>query len=77
MGEEVTLWSFCSKGDMSPFFAHKNFSNFTIEGLTQSPLLDPELLFGGVGTSGGSGSIKKPRSETFKKILLSAHLDTR
>jgi hypothetical protein len=32
-------------------------------------------LFGGVGTSGRSGSFKKPRSENFYKILLSAPLD--
>jgi len=48
-----------------------------IEGVTQSLCSTMNYLFGGVGTSGGSGSFKKPRSENFYKILLPAHLDTR
>jgi hypothetical protein len=48
-----------------------------IEGVTQSLCSTMNYLSAGLEPSGEAVPLKKPRSENFYKILLSAHLDTR
>jgi hypothetical protein len=50
-----------------PLFAHKNFSNFTVESESQNLCSTMNYLSGGVGTSGKAVPLKNHAVKTSKK----------